>query len=175
MRDAPPYRGRFTNATAAAAASLGMHGVVHWDVDRFLDRGTTARTEAVLRRYAGSAVRGVFQLASDPLPPANQTPTWLLRAGAALPVFKPAVAYTSNATAIAAALARQQPASLSYAYLTLGSDTALVDAVAAAVATGAPHVRLVGYRELIALAQQKRARVVGEQVPESPGPGSQKW
>ena len=47
--------------------------------------------------------------------------------------------------------------SLSYAYLTLGYDTSLVDAVALALARSAPHVKLVGYRELIALAQQKRA------------------
>ena len=47
--------------------------------------------------------------------------------------------------------------SLSYAYLTLGYDTSLVDVVAAALAHSAPHVKLVGYRELIALAQQKRA------------------
>ena len=47
--------------------------------------------------------------------------------------------------------------SLSYAYLTLGYDTSLVDAVAAALARSAPHVKLVGYRELIALAQQRAA------------------
>ena len=47
--------------------------------------------------------------------------------------------------------------SLSYAYLTLGYDTSLVDAVAAALARSAPYVKLVGYRELIALAQQNAA------------------
>ena len=47
--------------------------------------------------------------------------------------------------------------SLSYAYLTLGYDISLVDAVAAALARSAPHVKLVGYRELIALTQQKSA------------------
>lgn len=147
----------FTNATASAAASLQMQGLVHWDVDLVLDPKTTARTEAVLRRYLGSAVRGIFELASDPLPPKHTTPTYLRRPGLPpLPVFKPSFCYgPPNATAVAVALAKQPPGSLSYAYLTLGSDTAVVDEIALAIKSAAPHVVLVGYRELIALAQQK--------------------
>ena len=126
-------------------------------MDRFLDNGTTARTEAVERRFVGSAVRGVFELASDPLPPLDETPTWV---GGQLPVFKPAYQYGApNATAIVAALAAQRPGSLSYAYLTLGYDTALVDQIAAAAARAAPTVRLVGHRELIALAHASRRTV----------------
>lgn len=80
----------------------------------------------------------------------------LLHAGS-LPVFKPALQWCgANATPIVEALAAQPPGSLSYVYITLGSDTAIVDDVAAAAAQAAPQVRLVGYRELIALAQQKK-------------------
>ena len=73
-------------------------------------------------------------------------------------VFKPALQFCgNNATQSVDALAAQPLGSLSYVYLTLGSDTAIVDEVAVAAAKAAPHMRLVGYRELIDLAQQKRA------------------
>ena len=106
------------------------------------------------RRYAGSAVRGIFQLGSDPEPPRDESPTFL---GGSLPVFKPSSQYSCNATEIAHSLAAQRAGSLTYVYLTLGCDTALVDAVADAVAKAAPSVRLVGHRELIALARQKQS------------------
>ena len=134
--------------------------MVNWDVDLSLDPRTTQRTESLLRRYVGTAVRGVFQLASDPLPLRRESPTFLHDVTdpylPPLPVFKPSYQYGSpNATAIAAALSAQRAGSLSYAYLSLGYDTSLVDAVAASLVRSAPHVKLVGYRELIALAQQK--------------------
>ena len=66
-----------------------------------------------------------------------------------------AAAAAVAASAIAATLSAQRAGSLSYAYLSLGYDTSLVDAVAATLARSAPNVKLVGYRELIALAQQK--------------------
>ena len=109
--------------------------MVNWDVDLSLDPRTTQRTETLLRRYVGTAVRGVFQLGSDPLPPQQESPTFLHNATdpylPPLPVFKPSYQYgPPNATAIAAALASQRVGSLTYAYLSLGYDTSLVDAVA---------------------------------------------
>jgi hypothetical protein len=38
--------------------------VVNWDVDLSLEPRTTRRYARLLRRYVGSAVRGVFQIAS---------------------------------------------------------------------------------------------------------------
>jgi len=64
----------------------------------------------------------------------------------------------ANVSGMVDALAAQPRGSLSYGYLTLGTDTAVIDQIAAGVARQAPHVRLVGHRELIALARQK-ARV----------------
>ena len=144
----------FAAATVGAAERLGMSGYVHWDVDQFLDPATTARTAAILRRYDGTAVRGAFMLGSDPLPPAGATPTWVGDVAA----FKPCVQWGgANASAVAAAIVAVPRGELSYAYLTLGYDTSVVDEVARLVAA-APHVELVGYRELIEVAAQRRSR-----------------
>ena len=93
-------------------------------------------------------------LGSDPLPPAGATPTWVGDVAA----FKPCVQWGgANASAVAAAIVAVPRGELSYAYLTLGYDTSVVDEVARLIAA-APHVELVGYRELIEVAAQRRSR-----------------
>ena len=75
----------FVNATVGAAEALGMEGYIHWDVDLFMDNATTNRTIELIKRYEGTAIKGVFQLASDPLGSKTQSPTFV----GSLPVFKP--------------------------------------------------------------------------------------
>ena len=129
-----------------------MHGYIHWDVDLFLDNATTNRTIDLIRRYEGTAIRGVFQLASDPLGNKTISPTFV----GEIPVFKPIYQYgPANATAAAAAINDVQPGSMNYIYFSLGYDMKLVDDVAA---LAAPHVELVGYREIIELARQKHKK-----------------
>lgn len=84
-----------------------MHAYIHWDVDLFLDSATTNRTVNLIRRYEGSAIRGVFQLASDPLGN-KSSPTFV----GSIPVFKPIYQYgPANATAAAAAINSVPPGS----------------------------------------------------------------
>ncbi len=59
-----------------------------------------------------------------------------------------------NATKAAAAINNVPPGSMVYVYLGLGSDMSVVDDIAKLTA---PHIKLVGYRELIDLARQKKA------------------
>ena len=75
----------FVKATVGAAEALGMEGYIHWDVDLFMDNATTNRTVDLIKRYEGTAIKGVFQLASDPLGDKTQSPTFV----GSLPVFKP--------------------------------------------------------------------------------------
>ena len=85
-----------------------MHGYIHWDVDLFLDSATTNRTIDLIRRYEGSVIRGVFQLASDPLGNKSSSPTFV----GSIPVFKPIYQYgPANATAAAAAINSVPPGS----------------------------------------------------------------
>ena len=85
-----------------------MHAYVHWDVDLFMDNATTNRTIDLIKRYEGTAIRGVFQLASDPLGNETVSPTFV----GSIPVFKPIYQYgPANATAAAAAINNVQPGS----------------------------------------------------------------
>ena len=85
-----------------------MHAYVHWDVDLFMDNATTNRTIDLIKRYEGTAIQGVFQLASDPLGNKTASPTFV----GSIPVFKPIYQYgPANATAAAAAINNVQPGS----------------------------------------------------------------
>ena len=85
-----------------------MHAYIHWDVDLFMDNATTNRTIDLIKRYEGTAIRGVFQLASDPLGNKTVSPTFV----GSIPVFKPIYQYgPANATAAAAAINNVQPGS----------------------------------------------------------------
>lgn len=85
-----------------------MHAYIHWDVDLFLDPATTNRTVDLIKRYEGSVIRGVFQLASDPLGNKTESPTFVGN----IPVFKPIYQYgPANATAAAAAINNVLPGS----------------------------------------------------------------
>jgi hypothetical protein len=146
----------FAHATVEAATALEMTGYIHWDVDLFMDNATTKRTEDYLKRFEGTAVDGAFMLGSDPLPPEwpvkhpYESPTWV----GDVACFKPIYQYgPPNVTTASAAVNTVPPGSMVYVYIGLGSDMHFVDGLAAAVAD---HIELVGYRELIELAKQKK-------------------
>jgi hypothetical protein len=85
-----------------------MHAYIHWDVDLFMDNATTHRTIDLIKRYEGTAIRGVFQLASDPLGNKTASPTFV----GSIPVFKPIYQYgPANATAAAVAINNVKPGS----------------------------------------------------------------
>lgn len=58
----------------------------------------------------------------------------------------------TNASAAAATLSALPPGSLTYVYANMKADPALSDALAAALA---PHVVLLGHRELLRVARMK--------------------
>eukprot|EP01047_Picozoa_sp_COSAG01_P036189 COSAG01_NODE_2816_length_7019_cov_22.384682_5_plen_392_part_00 len=146
-------------ATVEAAQMLGMEAYVHWDVDRFLDNATTSRTIDYIQRFNSSAIKGAFMLGSDPMdgkwpvPAADKTETVFVGDVA---TFSPIYQYgPANSTLAAAAINAVPAGALVYCYLGLGDDMELVDQIAQLVS---PRVELVGYRELIALARQRRMR-----------------
>jgi hypothetical protein len=161
----------FVNATVTAAAELDMQAYVHWDVDKFMDNRTTARTVDILRRYNGSAIKGVMMLASDPIDgssglkrsrtgraegvqggaPVATSPVFV----GDVAVFNPLIAWGFNNASQAAAVVNSAPqGGLYYVYQNLGSDMHLVEQLGQ---LAAPHVRFLGHREMIALAAQVRA------------------
>lgn len=138
-------RREFASRTAAAAASLGMEAYVHWDEDFGLDARARARAVAAIRLYNGTAVRGAFALATNPLPDV---------VGDVTVVNRPALPWGfTNASEAAAVLNALPRGTLSYAYQNMKADPASVDALAALLQ---PHVRLLGHRELLRLARLKR-------------------
>ena len=128
---------------------------MHWDVDIFLDNATTLRTYNYLKLFQGTAIKGAFMLGSDPLN--HKWPRQGLydspKFVGSVATFKVTYQYgSSNATAASMAINKVPPGSMVYIYLGLGSDMRVIDAIAELTA---PHVELVGYRELIDLAKQK--------------------
>ena len=108
-----------------------------------LDPSSAARTAGAVRRFNHSSIRGVFMLGSDPI--ADQV-------GDVVVINRPALpwGFGGNASAAAAALSALPRGSVTYAYMNMKSDPAIADAVAEALA---PHVRLLGHRELIRVAR----------------------
>lgn len=134
----------FARRTTEAAHALGMEAYVHWDVDRRIDPDTTQRTTAAVSKYNNSAIRGVFMLGSDPI---KDT------VGDVVVINHPALPWGwDNATAAAHALNSLERGTVSYVYMNMKADPQAADTLSANLA---PHVTLLGYRELIRVAQMK--------------------
>lgn len=145
--EANASRLEFGRRTAEAAHALGMQAYVHWDVDRRMDPSTTRRTTAAVAMYNGSAIRGVFMLGSDPIADT---------VGDVVVINHPALPWGwENATAAAKTLNGLPRGTITYVYANMKADIAAPDALAAALES---HVKLLGHRELIRVAQMKAAR-----------------
>jgi len=142
-------RAAWAERTAAAASALGMEAYVHWDVDLALDPASPERAASAIALLNGTAVRGAFMLASVPLGSA---------VGDVAVINAPLVPWGfRNASAAAATLGDAPRGTVSYVYQTLGTDPALIDELASRTAQQSPHVRFLGYRELIRVAHLKEA------------------
>ena len=138
-------RRAFGQRTIDAAAALGMEAYVHWDVDQALDPSSRLRTQRAIAMYNQTAVRGVFMLGSDPVDDV---------VGDVMVINKPALPWGfANATSAAATLNALPQGTITYAYVNMKADPELVDELALALQ---PHVKLLGYRELIRVARLAR-------------------
>ena len=127
---------------------------MHWDED-----GSRARTTAAVRMYNNSTIRGVFTLASDPIDDV---------VGDVAVINHPAIPWGfTNASAAAATLSQLPGGSVTYVYANMKADPALADDLADALA---PHVVLLGHRELLRVARMRAAGDSPRHGPGSPAP-----